>query len=176
MRSAFTLLVLAICMITASPLAAEPCDVGVAGLAELLDQVLPIHVRPLWTTGARKVMTVRYIPVDSSSGESLVTFVERDDRSITITVRRLRQPLLAEVDAMISGEPDLSCATIVQRLTIDEVMIDGAPLVRLQRLYRKLLTTRIRADTSGDIHLDTARYDFVVSGGMESVALTGGRS
>lgn len=172
MRFASIVIMFAICMITSLPLAAESCDVGVTGLDELLEQVLPIRVRPVWRAGARKAVTVRYTPIDSVNGETLVAFVEKDDGSVTVKVRRLRRPLTGEVDAIISGEPEMDCASIVQQLPIDEAEIAGTHLARMQRLYRQLLTAELKPDVSGDLHLDTARYELFISGGMEDLALT----
>ena len=173
MRAAIRSIVFVVCAIAVTTLSAEPCDIGVAGLEKLLDQALPLRAMPVWKTGARKILTVRYTPADSSSsGERLISFIERDNGSVATTVRRMRRPLMIQVDEITSREPDMTCATIVQRLVIDEVLIEGQPLVRLEQLYRKLLKTEIKVDVSGDAHLDTAKYDLFVSGGMEDLGLT----
>ena len=149
----------------------EPCVIGTAERDQLLDQVLPTHVQPTWASGERKISVLRFTPVDSVAGEALITFVEHDDGSVTSTARRLRRPLATQLDAILSGDSSLNCTAVIERLEIDDAVITGAALAQLQRSYRQLLNTRMRADVSGDVHLDTARYELVVNGGMERLRL-----
>lgn len=44
----------------ASPAGTEPCDVGTWGLQQVLELVLPVHQKPVWRSGARKIVTLRY--------------------------------------------------------------------------------------------------------------------
>jgi hypothetical protein len=118
------------------------------------------------------VVNIRYTPSGPLRGESLVTFTESSDGAVSVRLRRLRQPLAAAVDAVVGDAANLTCDTIVQRLPLDDVMVDRERLARMQRLYRQLLATRISADASGDVYLDTSKFEYVVSGGMANLSLT----
>ena len=171
MRFSFVILLVAILGTPAWRVSGEPCVLGTAERDHLLDQVLPTHVQPTWASGERKILVLRFTPVDSVTGEALITFVEHEDGSVTSTARRLRRPLATQLDAILSSDSSLNCTAVIERLEIDDAVVTGAALTQLQRSYRQLLNTRMRADVSGDVHLDTARYELVVNGGMERLSL-----
>ena len=158
--------------LAAIPLLADSCDLGTAGLDQLLNEVLPLNTRPLWATGERKVTTVRFTPLESPPGEMSVMFVEDDHGAISAQIRSLPQRLSVLVEAVVERESDLSCSEVLQRLTIRKSQAEGIELKRLRRLYLQLRATKINTDAASEIYLDTDKYELYISGGMADIEVT----
>lgn len=159
-------------MAVSTPAATQPCDIGTQNLESLLDQVLPLRTRPIWKTGARKVTTIRYTPLDTSAGETLLTIVEMDDNSITADVKRIAGGFAHQADDIMSDDTRATCEDLVHRVTTRQKRVTGSRLEQLRRLYKRLVSTSIKADAPAAIYLDTAKYEYFVSGGMADLSVT----
>lgn len=168
--AALLVLVTAACSTAAD--AAEPCDTGVAGLERLRAQVLPLRTQPVWSTGARKVVAVRFTSAESGSREVLLVVTQHRDGPDSARVFQLPGGLQAQVDAIVARAPRATCGDIARNLRIEESHVGESGRRQLAQTLTKLLSTKVDVDAPSELYLDADMYELYVSGGMADLTLT----